>query len=85
MPGQAPLPPLPRSSRVKATDCVIDIDLAIAIRTHAATLGLRPGAGGDLGFRCTECNQAVKPHDASPRHFEHLVHNPACSLSPGTS
>lgn len=81
-----PLPPLPRSSRVKATECLIDVTLAAVIREKATTLGLRAGPNGDLGFRCPECGQAVKPHvGAVPAHFEHLEGNPACSRSPGMS
>jgi hypothetical protein len=81
-----PLPPLLRPSKVKATECLIDVHLAMLIRDKAAGLGLRAEHGGDLGFRCRECGQPVKPHAGNvPPHFEHVVGNPACSLSPGTS
>jgi hypothetical protein len=49
-----PLPRLPRRSTVKATECLIDVHLAMKIRDAARALGLRPGPGGDLGFRCCE-------------------------------
>jgi len=82
------LPPLPvmlRPSQVKTTDCLIDVRLAAIIRDKALTIGLKPGPNGDFGFRCPECNKPVKPHVGSgvPVHFEHLTHNPNCSLSPG--
>lgn len=35
-------------------------------------------------FRCTECNQPVRPHRSgghAAAHFEHLERNPACSQS----
>lgn len=37
-----------------------------------------------VGFRCTECNEFVKPHKAggdAAAHFEHFENNPECSLS----
>jgi hypothetical protein len=75
---------------VKATDCVIDVELALRIRDKAHVLGLTPKARGDLGFRCIECGQPVKPHkgnaDSRPSaHFEHLDENTKCSRSPGMS
>ncbi len=86
MPKLPPLPPLPRPSRVKATECLIDVKLAARIREKARALGLSPGRDGDLGFRCPECGQPVKPHvGAVPSHFEHLNENPACGRSPGMS
>jgi hypothetical protein len=71
---------------VKATDCLIDINLALLIRDKADKLGLS-GPGGSIGFRCTECGQPVRPHagDKPAAHFEHVDHNPNCSLSPGWS
>ena len=69
---------------VKATDCLIDVSLALQIRAM-----LPPAKGGDLGFRCVECGAAVKPHrEASeqfPAHFEHITANPSCSRSPRTA
>jgi hypothetical protein len=35
-------------------------------------------------FRCTECNQPVRPHRSgghAAAHFEHLERNPDCSQS----
>jgi len=67
---------------VKATDCVIDVNLALRVRDL-----LPPAKSGDLGFRCVECGEPVKPHrEASeqfPAHFEHITANRDCSLSPG--
>lgn len=69
---------------VKATDCMIDINLALLIRDKAHLLGL-PFTGSSIGFRCRECGRPVRPHagDNPPAHFEHVTHNPGCDLSPG--
>jgi hypothetical protein len=66
----------------KATDCVIDIDLAIKIRENHVALGVPLGTNGTLGFRCAECGNPVKPF-AGPGvpHFEHIDWNPRCSRS----
>jgi hypothetical protein len=67
---------------VKATDCVIDIELALSIREMLPT-----ASSGYLGFRCRECGQPVKPHRGAeaptdfPAHFEHIKANPNCSRS----
>lgn len=65
---------------VKATDCVIDVKFAILIRDKFPS-----PPRGDLGFRCRECGQPVKPHHAgiNEAHFEHIDANPECTLSPG--
>jgi hypothetical protein len=67
----------------KMEECVIGVDLANAIRGVADALGLKVPKG-KLGFRCTECGQAVKPMVAgghSPAHFEHLKGKTSCSLA----
>lgn len=54
----------------------IDIDEAIDLRERDRSTA--------HGFRCTECNQAVRPHKAgghAAAHFEHLERNPNCSQS----
>ena len=59
---------------VKAKECLIDVRLAAKIRN----LGLKNR------FRCSACRRPVKPHVGKKlSHFEHLTHNPKCSLSPG--
>lgn len=69
----------------KINECLIDIDLANAIREVADALKLKVPAG-KLGFRCPnpKCRQAVKPMIAGGKqgpHFEHLKQNPKCDLS----
>jgi hypothetical protein len=68
-------------------ECVISIDLALAIRAVVAALELKV-PNGNLQFRCPECDYAVKPHneedapDGNAPHFEHLPGHPAdCSRS----
>jgi hypothetical protein len=70
---------------VKATDCLIDIGLALLIRDKSIALGLGAATGSSIGFRCRECEQPVRPHagENPPAHFEHVTHNPQCTLSPG--
>jgi len=44
----------------------------------------RVAGGGKLQFRCVDCGDPVKPHEASQAaaaHFEHLRRNPRCKLS----
>jgi hypothetical protein len=66
----------------KITECVIDIDLANAIRRMADALELKV-PDGKLGFRCPECRQPVKSMipGKTAAHFEHLKRNKDCSLS----
>jgi hypothetical protein len=67
----------------RATECVISVDLAIALRDLVKTLPVKV-QNGDLGMRCRECGKPVKPHAEGPlvtAHFEHLKYNPRCSLS----
>lgn len=55
---------------------VISVDEAIDIRDS--------GRIAAPDFRCTECNQSVRPHRAGGHvaaHFEHLERNPDCSQS----
>jgi len=52
----------------------LDIDAAIDMKDS----GLVPD------FRCTECQQPVRPHRSgghAAAHFEHLERNPVCSQS----
>jgi hypothetical protein len=71
------------------TECLIDIDLAIAIRELTKALRLKRPKG-NLQFRCPECGYPVKPHEEGEDaagskdvpHFEHLPKHPAnCKLS----
>lgn len=63
----------------KMTSCTlngqtIDIDVAIDMKD----------VGNLPDFRCSECNQPVRPHRSgghSSAHFEHLERNPDCSQS----
>jgi hypothetical protein len=67
----------------RAQECLITIDLANALRDLASAMRLDV-PGGELGFRCKQCGEPVKPHKASAKqaaHFEHLQRNPACRLS----
>jgi len=67
----------------KSTECIIGIDLAIALRNLVDELHLEVPKG-ELQMRCTECGRPVKPHFASAEqaaHFEHLKRNAKCSLS----
>jgi len=67
----------------RSKECVIGIDLAIAIKEIARALALRVPEGR-LGFRCPNCGEAVKTAKKSAKqgaHFEHLKRNVACKLS----
>ncbi len=67
----------------KMEECLINVDLANALRAVVEAMRLRV-PGGDISFRCPECRCPVKPHDAgatTAAHFEHLERNKACSLS----
>jgi hypothetical protein len=66
----------------KITECVIDVDLANAIRKMADALKLKV-PDGKLGFRCPECGQSVKSmvSGKTVAHFEHLKRNKDCKLS----
>ena len=44
------------------TDCLISVDLALALREVARKMHLDI-PNGNLEFRCPECHQPVKPHD----------------------
>jgi len=68
----------------RATICTLDdreisIDEAIKMRESARSRGIN-----SPGFRCTECGNSVRPHNAGGdacAHFEHLERNPNCKLS----
>ena len=71
------------------TECLINVDLALAIRELTRTLHLKVPKG-DLQFRCPACDYAVKPHkegedsegNTDIPHFEHLPGHPDdCPLS----
>lgn len=68
----------------KATECVIGIDVANALRHLIEQMPVKI-RNGNLGMRCTECGKPVKPHSSKGKgksaHFEHLKRNPKCSLS----
>lgn len=59
----------------RATYAAIHVDEALTLREA----GLRPE------YRCVECHEPVRAHKKGTTeqaaHFEHLVHNPECSLS----
>jgi hypothetical protein len=68
----------------KINECLIDVDLANAIREVADALKLKVPAG-KLGFRCPnpKCRRPVKPMVAGGKqrpHFEYLKRNPNCDL-----
>ena len=68
-----------RSTICTLDDREISIDEAIEMRDSARSRGInRPD------FRCTECDNFVRPHNAGGNacaHFEHLVRKPNCRLS----
>ncbi len=58
------------NGRVIAVQVAIDIKDSGGVAVH--------------DFRCTECNQPVRPHRSgghAAAHFEHLERNPDCSQS----
>lgn len=74
MPGKAAMP--------KIDQCLITIDLAIALKQVVEAMGLHVPKG-DRGFLCPACQKPVKPHEAGDNqaaHFEHLKWNPKCPL-----
>ena len=64
------------------TKCLIDVNLALALRELARSLGLDI-PGGQMNFSCPQCGQSLKPHHGtSPApHFEHLSGHRPCSYS----
>jgi len=66
----------------KATECIIGIDLAVALRGFVDQLPLKVPKG-DIGMRCIECGKPVKPHASKGEsaHFEHIKWNGKCSLA----
>ena len=69
----------------RATTCLLD---GREINVEEA-LGLRGrrSRGRPYDFRCKECGEPVRPHNAGGRikaHFEHLTRNPNCRLSDPT-
>jgi hypothetical protein len=60
------------------TECLIDVDVAIALREIARAMKLKI-PNGNLQFRCPECNYPVKPQregkgpdGIDAPHFEHI-------------
>lgn len=66
----------------RATECVMDIHLATALKQFLDGLPVKI-TKGDIGLRCKECGKPVTPHQSKGEsaHFEHLKRNPKCSLS----
>jgi hypothetical protein len=64
----------------KIEQCLIDVQLALAIKTMVEATGVAI-PDGKLGLMCPECKRAVKPHAGESAHFEHLRRNSNCSLS----
>jgi hypothetical protein len=62
--------------------CLIDIELALALRNVAQAMNLKIPEGR-LGLSCPDCRQPVKPFEDGMQgpHFEHLKRNKNCSLS----
>lgn len=66
----------------RATTCVLDrreisVEEALEMRGQG-------GRGRPYDFRCKECGEPVRPHNAGGHmkaHFEHLTRNPGCRLS----
>ena len=57
----------------------ISVNDAIEIRDSAKSRGIN-----SFDFRCMECGNSVRPHNAGGSacaHFEHLSRNPNCGLS----
>ena len=69
---------------VRASTCLlhgqeINVDEALRLRDQARWSG-----NSDPDFRCTGCEEPVRPHKAgghAEAHFEHLSRNPDCHLS----
>ena len=66
-----------KQSKSKITECLINIELAVAIRDMTDAVGFKP-KNGNVGFRCPKCKNPVK---VVGEHFEHLKRNPDCPLS----
>ena len=69
----------------KMEECLIDINLALALRGLAEAMNLDVPEG-KIGFLCPNpnCRGPVNPHKAGgghAAHFEHLARNPTCPLS----
>jgi competence CoiA-like predicted nuclease len=64
------------------TKCLINIELALALKHLANTMELK-GTLGKYGFFCPECHQPLKAHSDGMQgpHFEHVKRNKKCSLS----
>jgi competence CoiA-like predicted nuclease len=72
----------------RLTECVINIDLANALRNVIKEMRLHP-PNGDIGFYCPGCHGAVKPmvvgSNDQAAHFEHIQLNMKCEFcDPGT-
>jgi HNH endonuclease len=69
---------LPKSLTANYLGIQIGVEDAIAIRDT-----LKQKKGGALVFNCVECRGSVWPHQSGGKaaaHFEHLDHDPTCSL-----
>lgn len=66
---------MPKATVAKAGKFEFGVERALEMRR----------AGHSPDFRCTECDQPVRPHregtTGQGAHFEHLVRNPDCPLS----
>ena len=68
----------------RATSCelnghTIDVDQALELKEQAQT-----SSQPQPDFRCGECHDPVRPHNARTQgaaHFEHHERNPSCSRS----
>jgi len=66
----------------RLTECLISVDLALALREVAKAMHLAIPKG-DLQFRCPDCGYPVKPHQEGEGpdgeddpHFEHITGYP---------
>jgi hypothetical protein len=62
----------------RLTECLISVDLALALREVAKAMNLKI-PDGNLQLKCPECAQPVKPHaqgegadGIDEPHFEHI-------------
>lgn len=68
-----------RATTCKLNDLLIHVTVALHLRDFAREEGIE-----SPDFRCSQCNEPVRPHKESEdgeAHFTHLEHNPNCPLS----
>ena len=60
-------------------ECVIGVELALAVAEVMRAAGINTHGLGSRGFRCRRCGQPVIPRRGSNTHyFAHVPANPGC-------